>query len=56
MDFDSKFISNPELKSTLLTIYDKIGMTSTREVGYELFLDLILNNKYSSSTIIFIIS
>ena len=56
MDFDSQFISNPEIKSTLLTIYDKIGMTPTREVGYELFLDLILNNIYSSSTIIFIIS
>ena len=56
MDFDSQFISNPEIKSTLLTIYDKIGMPPTREVGYELFLDLILNNIYSSSTIILIIS
>ena len=56
MDFDSQYISNPEIKSTLLTIYDKIGMSPTREVGYELFIDLILNNIYSSSIINFIIT
>ena len=56
MDFDSQFISNPEIKSTLLTIYDKIGMSPTREVGYELFIDLILNKIYSSSIINFIIT
>ena len=53
---DSPMLSNPEIKSTLLTIYDKIGMAPTREVGYELFIDLILNNIYSSQTMIFIIS
>ena len=56
MDYDSQFLSNPEIKSTLLTIYDKIGMSPTREVGYELFIDLILNNIYSSSIISFIIT
>ena len=49
-------ISNPEIKSSLLTIYDKIGMQQTREIGYELFLELILNNIYSSPTINYIIS
>ena len=56
MDFDSQYISNPEIISTLLTIYDKIGMSPTREVGYELFIDLILNNIYSSSIINLIIT
>ena len=49
-------ISNAEIKSTLLTIYDKIGISSTRKVGYELFIDLIINNLYSSSIINYIIS
>ena len=53
---DSPILSNPEIKSTLLSIYDKIGMAPTREVGYELFIDLILNNIYSSQTMNFIIS
>ena len=53
---NSPMLSNPEIKSTLLTIYDKIGMAPTREVGYELFIDLILNNIYSSQTMSFIIS
>ena len=56
MDSDPQMISNPEIKSSLLTIYDKVGMPQTREIGYELFLELILNNLYSSSTITFIIS
>ena len=56
MDSDNQMISNPEIKASLLTIYDKIGMPQTREIGYELFLELILNNLYSSSTITFIIS
>ena len=53
---NSPMLSNPEIKSTLLTIYDKIGMVPTREVGYELFIDLILNNICSSQTMSFIIS
>ena len=53
---DSQIISNAEIKSNLLTIYDKIGISSTRQVGYELFIELILNNLYSSSIINYIIS
>ena len=56
MDQETQITSNPEIKSSLLTIYDKIGMPQTREVGYELFLELILNNLYSSSVINFIIT
>ena len=56
MDSDSQLISNPEIKSSLLTIYDKIGMIQSREIGYELFIDLILNNIYISTTMNFIIS
>ena len=56
MNSDSQIISNPEIKSSLLTIYDKIGMIQSREIGYELFIDLILNNLYLSSTMNFIIS
>ena len=56
MNSDSQIISNPEIKSSLLTIYDKIGMIQSREIGYELFIDLILNNLYISSAMNFIIS
>ena len=56
MDSEPQIISTPEIKSTLLTIYDKIGMNPTREVGYELFTDLILNNIYHPITINFIIT
>ena len=56
MNSDSQIISNPEIKSSLLTIYDKIGIIQSREIGYELFIDLILNNLYLSSTMNFIIS
>ena len=56
MDSDSQIISNPEIKSSLLTIYDKIGMSQSRDIGYQLFIDLIMNNIYSTSTMNFIIS
>ena len=56
MNSETQIISNPEIKSALLTIYDKIGMNLTREVGYELFIDLILNNIYHPVTINFIIT
>ena len=56
MNSDSQIISNPEIKSSLLTIYDKIGMIQSRELGYDLFIDLILNNIYISTTMNFIIS
>ena len=53
---NSDQISNPEIKSSLLTIYDKIGMIQSREIGYELFIELIMNNIYISSSMNFIIS
>ena len=53
---NSEQISNPEIKSSLLTIYDKIGMIQSREIGYELFVELIMNNIYLSSSMNFIIS
>ena len=56
MNSDSQIISNPEIKSSLLTIYDKIGMIQSREIGYELFVDLIINNIYLSSAMNFIIN
>ena len=48
--------NNPEIKSSLLTIYDKIGMIQSREMGYELFVELIMNNIYLSSSMNYIIS
>ena len=56
MNSDSQISSNPEIKSSLLTIYDKIGIMQSRDMGYELFIDLIINNIYISSTMNFIIS
>ena len=53
---NSDQISNPEIKSSLLTIYDKIGMIQSREIGYELFIELIMNNIYISSSMNFLIS
>ena len=50
----SKSIS--EIKSTLLSIYDKINKSPTKEVGYDLFLKLINDNLHSSSHINLIIN
>ena len=49
-------LSNSEIKSILLNIYDRLTKPSTKEVGYELFLKLILKNLYSSSSISYILS
>ena len=49
-------LSNSEIKSILLNVYDRLTKSSTKEVGYELFLKLILNHLYSPSSITFIIS
>ena len=49
-------LSNAEIKSILLNIYDRLTKPSTKEVGYELFLKLILKNLYSSSSMSFILS
>ena len=53
---DGNNLSNPEIKSILLNIYDRLTKPSTKEVGYELFLKLILQNLYSPSSISFILS
>ena len=39
-------MSNSEIRSSLLTIYEKLSKPSTREVGYELYKKLILQNIY----------
>ena len=49
-------LSNPEIRSILLNIYDRLTKPSTKEVGYELFLKLILKNLSSPSSISYIIS
>ena len=49
-------LSNPEIRSILLNIYDRLTKPSTKEVGYELFLKLILRNLSSPSSISYIIS
>ena len=49
-------LSNAEIKSILLNIYDRLTKPSTKEVGYELFLKLILKNLFSPSSMSFILS
>ena len=49
-------LSNSEIKSILLNIYDRLTKPSTKEVGYELFLKLILKNLFSPSSMSFILS
>ena len=49
-------MTNAEIKSILLNIYDRVGKPSTKEVGYELFLKLILQNLYSQQSMNFIIN
>lgn len=49
-------LTNPEIRSILLNIYDRLTKASTKEVGYELFLKLILKNLSSPSSISYIIS
>ena len=39
-------MSNSEIRSSLLIIYDKLSKPSTREVAYELYKKLILKNIY----------
>ena len=48
--------SNSEIKSILLNVYDRLTKPSTKDVGYELFLKLILKHLYKPSSINFIIS
>ena len=48
--------SNSEIKSILLNVYDRLTKPSKKDVGYELFLKLILKHLYNPSSINFIIS
>ena len=49
-------LSTSEIKSILLNVYDRLTKPSTKEVGYELFIKLILKHLYNPSSITFIIS
>jgi len=49
-------LSFSEIKSILLNVYDRLTKSSTKEVGYELFLKLIIKHLYNPSSINFIIS
>ena len=53
---DTNPLSNAEIKSILLNIYDRLTKPSTKEVGYELFLKLILKNLYSQPSMNFILA
>ena len=52
----SSGMTNQEIKSSLISIYDKINKPSTKEVGYDLYLKLVHKNLYSPSQINFIIN
>ena len=49
-------MSNQEIKSSLISIYDKINKPPTKEVGYDLFLKLVHKNLYSSPQMNYIIN
>ena len=48
-------MQNSEIRSSLLTIYDKISKPSTREVAYDLYKKLVLKNIYYNQQSNFII-
>ena len=49
-------MTNQEIKSALISIYDKINKPPTKEVGYDLFLKLVHKNLYSPNQMNFIIN
>ena len=49
-------LPNNEIKTILLNVYEKLTKPSTKEVGYELFLKLILKHLYNPPSIAYIIS
>ena len=49
-------MTNQEIKSSLISIYDKINKPPTKEVGYDLFLKLVHKNIYSPPQMNFIIN
>ena len=53
---DSSGMSYQEIRSSLISVYDKINKPPTKEVGYDLFLKLVHRNLYFSSQMNFIIN
>ena len=49
-------MTNQEIRSSLISIYDKINKPPTKEVGYDLFLKLVHKNIYSPPQMNFIIN
>ena len=55
-NFGSSGMSNQEIRSSLILVYDKINKPPTKEVGYDLFLKLVHRNLYFSPQMNFIIN
>ena len=53
---DENPLSNAEIKTILLNVYERLTKPSTKEVGYEIFLKLVLKHLYNPSSITYIIS
>ena len=53
---DETPLTNQEIKTILLNVYDRLTKSSTKEVGYDLFLKLVLKHLYHSSSMSYIIS
>ena len=53
---EENHLPNNEIKTILLNVYEKLTKPSTKEVGYELFLKLILKHLYNPPSIAYIIS
>ena len=56
MSIGNNPMSNQEIKTSLISIYDKINKPPTKEVGYDLFLKLVHKNLYSPPQMNFIIN
>ena len=56
MSLGNNSMSNQEIKTSLISIYDKINKPPTKEVGYDLFLKLVHKNLYASPQMNFIIN
>ena len=44
---DENPLTNQEIKTILLNVYDRLTKPSTKEVGYDLLLKLILKHLYT---------
>ena len=49
-------MTNQDIKSSLISIYDKNNKPPTKEVGYDLFLKLVQKNIFSPPQLNFIIN